>query len=151
MKMKTIFYFVLFFTSFVHGQIKGDVYDDGDGRLLSKVEFEKAIILYDKYVSSDDFIEKDKLDKKLSLIANKESRPQEFIAYEENINDQKIQNWVNKNVPKENHDKAIKLLSRIVTLKNKINIDHSEIIDILKYKASLEQCQEIANPKLRDQ
>ena len=148
--MKTIFYFVLFFTSFVHAQIKGDVYDDGDGRVLSQVEFEKAIILYDKYVASDEFIEINKLYKNLSLIANKESHPQEFVAYEENINDQKIQNWADKNVSTENHDMAIKLLSRIVTLHNKIKIDNSEIIDILKYKASLNQWQEIENPQLRD-
>jgi hypothetical protein len=141
---------MLFFTSFLHAQIQGDVYDDGDGRVLSQVEFERAIILYDKYAASDDFIERNKLYERLSLIANKESYPQEFVAYEENINDQKIQNWVNKNVAKENHDKAIKLLSRIVTLNNKINIDNSEIIDILKHKASLDQCQEIENPKLRD-
>ena len=87
---------------------------------------------------------------KLSSIANKNNQLREFVFYEENINDQKIQNWINKNIPKENNGEATKLLSRIVMLNNKINIDNAEIINILKYKASLSQCQEITNPKLRD-
>ncbi|SCY30141.1 hypothetical protein [Flavobacterium anhuiense] len=149
--MKNIFYFILFFTNFLHAQIMADVEDDSpDGRTLTQVEFKRAIILYDKYVASEDFIEMKNKIEKLSSIANKNNQLREFVFYEENINDQKIQNWINKNIPKENNGEATKLLSRIVMLNNKINIDNAEIINILKYKASLSQCQEITNPKLRD-
>lgn len=151
MKMKNIFYFILFFTNFLHAQIMADVEDDSaDGRTLTQVEFKRAIILYDKYVASEDFIEMKNKIEKLSSIANKNNQLHEFVFDEENINDQKIQNWVNKNIPKENNGEATKLLSRIVMLNNKINIDNAEIINILKYKASFNQCQEIVNPNLRD-
>lgn len=151
MKMKNIFYFILFFTNFLHAQIMADVEDDSaDGRTLTQVEFKRAIILYDKYVASEDFIEMKNKIEKLSSIANKNNQLREFVFDEENINDQKIQNWVNKNISKENNGEATKLLSRIVMLNNKVNIDNAEIINILKYKASFNQCQEIVNPKLRD-
>lgn len=104
-----------------------DVEDDSpDGRTLTQVEFKRAIILYDKYVASEDFIEMKNKIEKLSSIANKNNQLREFVFYEENINDQKIQNWINKNIPKENNGEATKLLSRIVMLNNKINIDNAE-------------------------
>lgn len=149
--MKQIAFIFFFFVTFVNAQVKGDVYDDeGDGRKLTQVEFKRATVLYDKMVASDDFIEKNNLLDKLFLIVSKNSYPQKFLAYEENINEQKIQDWVNKNVPSKSINEATKTLSRIVFLKNKMETENHEIIQILKYKASFNQCEEIMKPNLRD-
>jgi hypothetical protein len=147
---KILLLFFLVSVTLVNAQVMGDVYDDeGDGRKLNQVEFERAKVLHDEMIKSDDFLEKNKLFNELLLKVNDKSYPQTFIYDEENINEQKIQNWVERNVPPKNKKKATKLLSRIVFLNNKIKTENSEIIQILKYKASFGQCQEITNPKLR--
>lgn len=145
--MKTILYFLFLFTHLTYSQINGDTDDgSGDGRALTEVEFERAKILYKNYVTSDDVIEKKKLLNKITLISNGKSHPQDFIINEENITEKKIKDWVEKNVAVKKYNKALKLLSKAVLLNDKINRDNSEIINILKYKASFSQCQEIVRP-----
>ena len=146
--MKQIVYFFLFSITFGNAQVKGHHYEEGDGRKITQIELERAKALYNKMVTSDDVIEKNKLINRLLLIVNKQSYPQNFLASEENINDQKIQTWVDKNVLPKRRKKATKLLSRLVLLKNKIETENSEIIEIFKYKANLDQIQEIHKSKI---
>ena len=147
--MKQIIFILLFFSSLSHAQIMGDVETDDDTRKLTSVQLENAILLYDKMTASEDYVEWQKLTGRIYSIANKDSNANAFLYTEENRNEMKIQDWVNKNVSVDNQKEAIKILLRIIFLDNKIRVENSTIIDILKYKASFSQCQEIEKPNLR--
>ncbi|WP_163395951.1 hypothetical protein [Flavobacterium limi] len=147
--MRQIVFILVFFTTFSHAQIMGDVETDNDTRKLSDAQLKNAIVLHDKMTASEDYIEWQKSFDYIYSIANKDSNPKSFLYNVENRNEKKIQDWVTINIPAKKQKEATKLLLRIVFLEDKILVDNSVIINILKYEASFSQCEEIAKPNLR--
>lgn len=138
MKQKIILFTLLVFSFIGYSQI-GSEYDGGikvdameEERRLTDDEFERAKELYFKMLDSKDWKNKLKSEDKLTLIVNKRSDFRGFVAYEKNIDDDKIQTWVTNNVPSKNRKQAKKLLSKLVVIKNKINQDNAEVIQLMK-------------------
>src|SRR5690554_6183161 len=138
MKQKIILFTLLVFSFIGYSQI-GSEYDGGikvdameEERRLTDVEFERAKELYLKMTDSKDWKTRGKLEDKLALIVNKRSDFRGFVAYEKDIDANKIQTWVTNNVPNKNRKRAKKLLSKLVIIKNKINQDNAEVLQLMK-------------------
>ncbi len=154
MKQKIILFTLLVFSFIGYSQI-GSEYDGEikvdameDERRLTDDEFERAKELYFKMLDSKDVKKRRKLDDELVKILGVRSGFRDFLYVPEDIDEEKIKNWVTKNVEDKKKKRVTKLLSKMVVIKIKINQDNAEVIQLFR-KSSGDEAQEIRRSALK--